>query len=138
MDKPWFERQNKLFGTVAVGMTAFGGGLWFLSPLDIKNHFTDERQAAAVLLAVTAAFFFAGFPAGWWGEKSFPESPLPVWLAMAGSYLVPVTAWFAGLEPAWPACLAWAWGLAFAGSWVGLTVGLLLQRRRAGSNRERR
>jgi hypothetical protein len=122
MDNSWFERQDRLFGTLAVGMTAFGGGLWFLSPSDLKDHFADERRAAAALLAVTAAFFFAGFPAGWRGGKYFPESLLPVWLAMAGSCLVPVAVWFAGLEPAWPVCLAWAWGLAYAGNWVGLAV----------------
>lgn len=137
VDNSWFEIQDKLFGALAVGMTSFGGGLWYLSPSDLKDHFPDERRAAAALLVLIAAFFFAGFPAGWRGGKSFPESPLPVWLAMAGSYLVPVTAWFAGLEPAWPACLAWAWGLAFAGSWLGLSAGLFL-RRKAGSNRERR
>ncbi|MCL6448232.1 MAG: hypothetical protein K6U04_08785 [Armatimonadetes bacterium] len=127
----WKEKHNKLFGALAVGMTAFGGGLWFVSPSGFKGHFADERQAAAVLLALLVALFLAGFPAGWLGGKSFPESSLPFWAAMAGAYLVPVSAWFAGLEPTWPACLAWAWLLPFAGSWVGLAAGLLLLRRKA-------
>jgi|GEM_PF-3467202 len=128
----WEEKHNNLFGAVAVGMTSFGGGLWLVPLSGFKGHFANERQAAAAALAVIAALFLAGFPAGWLGGKSFPKSPLPVWLAMTGSYLVPVAAWFAGLEPSWPACLAWAWGLAFAGSWAGLVAGFLLQRRKAG------
>ncbi|MBC7324868.1 MAG: hypothetical protein H5T99_06100 [Moorella sp. (in: Bacteria)] len=127
----WEEKHNNLFGAVAVGMTAFGGGLWLVPLPAFKGRFTDERQAAAALLALMAALFLAGFPAGWLGGKSFPKSPLPVWAAMAGAYLVPVAAWFAGLEPAWPAYLAWAWGLSFAGSWAGLVAGFLLQRQKA-------
>ncbi|BAF60580.1 hypothetical membrane protein [Pelotomaculum thermopropionicum SI] len=65
------------------------------------------------------------------GGKRFPKTFLPVWLAMAGSYLAPVAAWFAGLEPSWPTCLVWAWALPFAGSWAGLVAGFLLQRRKA-------
>lgn len=108
-----------------------------LSPSGLKGHFTNERQTAAALLALMAALFLAGFPAGWLGGKSFLKSPLPVWLAMAGAYLVPVAAWFAGLEPTWPVCLAWAWGLAFSGSRAGLAVGLPLERREVLNSQDR-
>jgi len=57
------------------------------------------------------------------------KTPVPqVWVAMVGVRLTPVMAWFAGLEPTWPACLAWAWALPFAGSWAGLGLAILLKR----------
>ncbi|SHJ15813.1 hypothetical protein [Desulfofundulus thermosubterraneus] len=131
MSDPWLEKHDRVFGAAAVGMTAFGGGLWLVPLSSFRDHFADERQAAAALLALAAALFLAGFPAGWLGGGSFSKSPLPVWLGMTGSYLVPAAAWFAGLEPGWPACLPWAWGFAFAGSWAGLAAGLMLARRKA-------
>jgi len=128
----WKEKHNNLSGALAVGMTTFGGGLWLIPLSAFKGHFQNERQAAAALLVLLIALFLAGFPAGWLGEKSFSYLPLPVWTSMAGAYLVPVAAWFAGLDPPWPACLAWAWALPFAGSWAGLGLALLLRKKAPG------
>jgi hypothetical protein len=124
----FLKNYDKISGALVVGMAAFGGGLWLTPSSVFKNHFADERQAAAALLVLLAALFLAGFPAGCLGGKSFPESPLPVWAAITGAYLVPASAWFAGLEPTWPACLAWSWALPFAGSWAGLGLAALLNR----------
>ncbi|MCL6447705.1 MAG: hypothetical protein K6U04_06050 [Armatimonadetes bacterium] len=51
-----------------------------------------------------AALFLAGFSAGLAGRELLPDNAP----SMAGSYLTTAAAWFAGLEPAWPARLAWA------------------------------
>lgn len=118
---------DNVSGALAVGTATFGGSLWLLSPSGFKAHFADERQAAAALFAFFISLILAGFPAGWLAGRSFSETPLPVWLAMAGAYFVPAVAWFAGLEPTWPACLAWAWALPFAGTWAGLCFAALFK-----------
>ncbi|WP_162490092.1 hypothetical protein [Neomoorella thermoacetica] len=108
----------------------FRRGLWLADLKAAASAAGGERQAAALLLAVMFSLFLAGFPAGWMAGGRFEETPLPMWLSMAGGWVAPVAAWFAGLEPAWPSCWPAAFALAFAGSWAGLGLGLLLGRRR--------
>jgi len=126
----WEKRAHNALGAAAVGMASFGGGLWLADLKAAAASAEGERQAAALLLAVTLSLFLAGFPAGWAAGSRFEETPLPMWLSMAGAWLAPVAAWFAGLEPGWPVCWPVAFALAFAGSWAGLGVGVLLGRRR--------
>lgn len=117
---------ESIISALGVGTAAFAGGLFMMDPKSIKALGLSERAAAALLMASVIAMLLAGASAGWFAGKYSRETKLPLGLAWAGAYLVPMVAWFTGLEVAWPASLAYACALAFAGSWAGLGVGLVL------------
>lgn len=127
-------RAETFLSGLSVGLSCFGGGLWFVVNSGLRRVLAhlDDRRAMAVLLALAVSLLLAGFPAGMVAEEKARASNVSVLdLASAfGSLVLPIAARFAGLHPAWPASWAWAWGLAFAGSWAGLAAGLLLGRRK--------
>lgn len=128
-------RAEAFFSGLSAGFACFGGGLWLVLDEHARQRLPlpdDERRAAALLLTLAASFLLAGFPAGVAAEEMARrvEAPALVLAPTLGGLLAPALAWFAGLEPAWPANWTWAWGLAFLGSWTGLVLGLLLGKRK--------
>ncbi|WP_027719104.1 hypothetical protein [Desulfovirgula thermocuniculi] len=128
-------RAEAFFSGLSAGFACFGGGLWLVLDEHARQGLPlpdDERRAAALLLTLAASFLLAGFPAGVAAEEVARrvEAPALVLAPTLGGLLAPALAWFAGLEPAWPACWAWAWGLAFAGSWAGMAAGTMLAGRK--------
>ncbi|NPV28354.1 MAG: hypothetical protein HPY58_01600 [Firmicutes bacterium] len=119
---------ERTLSALLVGIAALAGGLFIMDPKGIKALGVNERAAAALLIASFIAMLLAGASAGWLAGRYSRETMLPLGLAWAGAYLVPMVAWFAGLEVAWPVSLAYACALAFAGSWAGLSLSLVLCR----------
>jgi hypothetical protein len=124
-DKRW-ERTNRLLGAGLCGLAAATGSLVVLFAGAGPLKALPDREGAALMMAAFAAMILSGAPAGWAASGKGPGARTMA--AGAGAYLAPMAAWFAGLEPAWPACLAWAWALSFAGSWIGLGLAALLGR----------
>lgn len=69
------------------GMASFGGGLWLADLKAAAASAEGERQAAALVMAVTLSLFLAGLPASWVAVNRFEETPLPMWLSIAGAWL---------------------------------------------------
>ncbi|MBC7335052.1 MAG: hypothetical protein H5U01_02100 [Clostridia bacterium] len=123
------ERANRFLGAAMTGVMGAAGLAW-LGLSGIREAVPDERARAALLLLVLASQMAAGAPAGWLGGAKLRKSGWYVWLAMAGAYLAPAAAWFAGFDPAWPAAWAAAAALSFCGSWAGFGLARLLERRK--------
>lgn len=120
------------------GFGCYAGSLILLLGSPNFREFLDrfgQREALALMLGVTAYLFTAGFPAGMVAEAEAEKRKSPTLLVAPtfGGMVLPMLAWFAGLEPRWPLCPLVAWVVAFAGSWTGLGIGLVLVR---GWNRE--
>lgn len=128
MPDPELERSNRFLGAAMAGLMAAAGLAW-LGLSGVREAVPDERARAALLLLVMATQIAAGAPAGWAAGAGFGRFPRRVWFAMAGAYLAPVAAWFAGVDPGWP--LAWpaAAALSFSGSWAGYALARVLERR---------
>ncbi len=60
----WEKRVHNALGATMAGMASLGGGLWLANLKAAAASAGGERQAAALLLAVTLSLFLAGFPAG--------------------------------------------------------------------------
>jgi hypothetical protein len=60
----WEKRAHNALGAAAVGMASFGGGLWLADLKAAAASAAGERQAAALLLAVTLSLFLAVVPGG--------------------------------------------------------------------------
>ncbi|MDN5365131.1 MAG: hypothetical protein PWP44_334 [Thermacetogenium sp.] len=119
---------ERILPALLVGTAGFVSGIFLLDMQGIKALGLGDRAAAALIMGWAFLMLLAGTPAGWLAGKYSVK--LPFILAWAGAF-APMVAWFAGMEAAWPESLIYAWLLAFAGSWVGLGLGLVLCRKKA-------